>query len=212
MSRFALRHMKPGKSILNVHRKRIGMPQSKRSKINDSFSRLSTSGNGQALVKRRDGTFCQLLVAPLVLAVIGLGLQEYVKQHDQKLADDKAQQDKRFADDKAKQDTLVKYFDQMADSLKEGLLQAKPGSDKFIIAQSRTVIALQSLDKKRQQLIIQFLQAAALNKVGDQTKPDSNGNTQLKVGDRVLLYQAQMEGANLANNDLSGAVLIGAHL
>ncbi len=139
-------------------------------------------------------------------------LNQQRREQDQQLAEKKAQQDRQLADDKAKQDTLVKYLDQMADSLKNGLLAAKPGSDKFIVAQSRTVIALQSLDKKRQHLIIQFLQASGLNQVSDKTKPDENGKVTLRQGDRVLLYQAQMSKANLANSDLSGGILIGANL
>jgi len=43
--------------------------------------------------EKKGWDFLQLLVAPLVLAVIGLGLQEYVKQHDQQVAEAKVQQD-----------------------------------------------------------------------------------------------------------------------
>jgi uncharacterized protein YjbI with pentapeptide repeats len=121
-------------------------------------------------------------------------------------------QQEKAAIEKANQDTLVKYLDQMADSFKNGLLQAKPDSDKFIIAQTRTVIALQSVDKKRQHLIIQFLQASKLNQVSDTIKLDKDSKVQWKEGDRVLLYQAQMSKANLTNSDLSGGVLIKAEL
>lgn len=140
--------------------------------------------------------FLQLLVVPLTLALVGFGLQDFAKQREQQIADDKA-----------KQDTLVEYLDQMADSLNAGLLKEKPGSEKFIIAQARTVTALQSLDRKRQHLIIQFLRASGLSKTSDQTTAEK-----LADQDRVLLYQAQMEKATLINSDLSGAVFIQANL
>ncbi len=167
-------------------------------------------------VKEKKGwDFLQLLVAPVLLGAIALGLQEYVKEHDQKLADAKVQQDQQLADDKAKQDTLVKYLDQMADSLQHGLLKTKPGDDQFIVAQSRTVLALQSLDRTRQHLVVQFLSASGLN-----DRPDPNWQPRDKQGQpnplpaksRVLLYQAQLTKANLGNSDLSGAVLVNANL
>lgn len=150
----------------------------------------------------------QLLVVPVVIGLLSFGVQQYFKDKDaqqqtidkenqEKSAYRKAEQDRRSADEKAKQETLVNYLDQMAQSLKEGLLQAKPGEKEFIIAQARTVIALQSLDAKRQHLIIQYLQAAGLNQVSGELKRNKGDRLQLGEGDRVLLYKAQIEKANL---------------
>jgi len=121
-------------------------------------------------------------------------------------------QQQQLADDKAKQETWVKYLDQMADSLKDGLLVAKPGSKEFIIAQARTVTAFQSLDKKRQSLLIQYLTGAGLNYASIDLKKDKNGNVLIGTDDRVLLYRARMVKIDLKNSDLSSAVLIGANL
>ncbi|UBF30094.1 pentapeptide repeat-containing protein (plasmid) [Kovacikia minuta CCNUW1] len=162
----------------------------------------------------------QLLTVPIMLALVTAGLGEYAKsreQQQQKADKEKAQ---TLADDKAKQDTLVKYLDQMAGSFKDGLLKAKYGDDKFIVAQSRTVLVLQSLDRKRQQLVIQFLNASDLKQVGDDEdtkkfleKLDPSNRHKLPKNVRLgLLYQAQMVKANLANSDLSGATLIRANL
>jgi hypothetical protein len=146
----------------------------------------------------------QLLVGVSIPIVLFVGGQYFTSQNS-----DKQQQ---LADDKAKQDTLVKYLDQMAESLGKGLLKAKPSDDQFIVAQSRTVLTLQSLDRKRQHLIIQFLQASGLNQVRDKTRPYKEGEVILRDGDLFVLYQAQMSKANLANSDLSGAMMIGANL
>lgn len=140
--------------------------------------------------------FLQLLVAPIFLTVIAVGLQEYVKQKD-------TQQ----SDIKIKQDTLTKYFDQMNDLVEGGLLKSKIGSDKFIIAQIKTVMAIQSLDKTRQHLVIQFLESSGFNNTSEETDPQHPDKWN-KLHDRVLLYQAEMSKANLINSDLSGAALI----
>jgi uncharacterized protein YjbI with pentapeptide repeats len=128
----------------------------------------------------------QLIIVPLVLAGGAYYLQELAKQREQ-----------TAAIEKTNQDTLVNYLDQMAELLQKGLLKTKINSETFIIAQAKTVIALQSLDPKRQHLVIQFLDAAKLNTL------DRN---------KELLNQAQMSKANLSNADLSGANLNGAEL
>jgi uncharacterized protein YjbI with pentapeptide repeats len=145
----------------------------------------------------------QLLVLPAVIAAGAAGGTVYLQNQAK-------ERELAVSSDKAKQDTLVKYLDQMADSLKDGLLKAEPGSEKFIVAQARTVTALQSLDRKRQHLVIQFLQASGLNKASGKTDPKNPGK--LSADSKVLLYAAQMSKANLANSDLSGAVLVGANL
>jgi uncharacterized protein YjbI with pentapeptide repeats len=165
--------------------------------------------------EKKGWDFAQLLAVPLVLALVGWGLNEYAKERDQKQQLTDKEKDQAIADDKAKQDTLVKYFDQMADLLNSGLLKAAPGSEKFIIAQAKTVIALQSLDRKRQHLVIQFLSASGLNKADLILSPfnfDQNGNIRLNESEHVLLYQAEMEKANFTNSDLSGGVFIGVNL
>lgn len=169
--------------------------------------------------EKKGWDFVQLLAVPLVLSLLGWGLNEYArdrdyrqqqadkeKEHTQQQAD--KEKELLITDNKVRQDVLVKYLDQMADSIKDDLLQAKPGDKQYIVAQSRTVLALQLLDKTRQSLVIQFLQASGLNQVDKRTKLDKDGNVQFKAGDKVLLYKAQMSKANLANSDLSGSVLI----
>lgn len=122
------------------------------------------------------------------------------------------QQQQRIADDNRKQEILNKYLDQMAESLKDGLLKAQPGSEKFVIAQARTITTLLSVDKRRQSLLIQFLSASGLNQIGNKVAFDKNGKMQLGKDDRVLLYRAQMAKTNLTNSDLSGALLIESNL
>jgi uncharacterized protein YjbI with pentapeptide repeats len=135
--------------------------------------------------EKKPWDFLQLLILPLVLVLVASLLQQCVKQRELQVSDDKA-----------KQETLVKYLDQMAELLKDGLQKTPVNPEKFIIAQAATVTTLQSLDSKRQYVVIQFLAAANLN----------------RLNEKGLLYKARMSKAQLSNSDLSGAVLVGANL
>jgi hypothetical protein len=65
--------------------------------------------------------------------------------------------------DKAQQETLVKYLDQMSEAIKtDNLLNEKPYTKTFLIAQIRTITALQSLNSDRRRAVIQFLRTANL--------------------------------------------------
>lgn len=127
--------------------------------------------------------FLQLLIVPGTLVILSFLLQYYAKK-----------QDDFRADDKTRQETLVTYLNQMADSLGGSLLNAKSTDAKFLIAQVRTVTALQSLSPDRQHLIIQFLNAA---------KPDKNSTW------KGLLEGARLYKADLRKSDFSGAPFSG---
>jgi uncharacterized protein YjbI with pentapeptide repeats len=171
----------------------------------------------------QDKTFwdvAQLLVVPLTLTGLGFAFQYYADQRDAERQEVIREREQQLAEDKDNQATLVKYFDDMAASLNSGLLTAKPGDDKFIVAQAKTVIALQSLDPNRRRLVIQFLGASDLSKVPDEVyfsngidavQEDGQGNfVQWNKGFWVLLYKAQLAKADLRGSDFSGAVLFGA--
>jgi uncharacterized protein YjbI with pentapeptide repeats len=128
-----------------------------------------------------------LLFVPLLLAMIG----EFAKQREQAIATDKAQQE-----------TLVKYLDQMAESIKtDDLLKAKPNKKIFIVAQIRTITALQSLNPDRQRAVIQFLRTANLlnpnySSLAEAEKKKSKTNSQ-QQDSHGLFYKAQMWNINL---------------
>ena len=111
-----------------------------------------------------------------------LQMRPFVKQRDQ-----------RRDDDLARQEILFGYLDNMAEAMSNGLLEANPGSSLFVIAQTRTVTALSTLDSERQSSIIQFLHTADLY---NPAKPK-----------RGLLYQARMFKADLSQHDLRDADL-----
>ena len=120
------------------------------------------------------------------MLLAGLLFQDFTKK-----------QDKETAETRANQETLTKYLDQMSDLLQKGLLKSKHDSEIFIIAQSKTVIALQSLDPNRQILVSRFLEAAKLNQLD---------------GGKGLLFKANMYNAKLKNAGLEGINLSQAKL
>lgn len=103
----------------------------------------------------------------------------------------------RFQNEAKQNETLNKYLEDMSVNIKSGLINAKIGSNVFVIAQAKTVIALQALDPKRQHLVVQFLDAATLNTLG---------------GNKGVLYSARLSKASLNNADLSFIHLIHANL
>jgi uncharacterized protein YjbI with pentapeptide repeats len=149
----------------------------------------------------------QILIVPSALAVAGFWFQDFTKKQDVKLAESKTKQELQVADSKAKQETLTKYLDQMSDLLEKGLLKSKQDSPIFIIAQSKTVIALQSLDPKGQHLVIQFLESANLN-----TLDGGKGLLYKSKFSKAQLQKADLSGANLKEADLTGAKLQDANL
>lgn len=144
----------------------------------------------------------QLLISASIPLLIFFGTQYFTSQNNKQqreTANKNNEQQRQIAKDSSKQTTLVKYLEEMAALLDDGLLDIQNISDKkFIIAQSKTVIALQSLDPKRQHLVIQFLNAAKLNTLAGK--------------DKGLLYEARMSKANLIKAEISSAKLIKSDL
>lgn len=143
--------------------------------------------------------FLDLLIVPLILAIGGYAFQEITKMKESNQSTDKYHQD-----------ILINYLNDMTKLLENGLLNVEDINDsKFIIAQGKTLITLESLDPIRQHLVLQFLKAAHLNPL-----------SKLKIskgcysGEKALngiLYQAQMSGASLMKMDLSNTVMMCAN-
>ncbi len=176
-------------------------------KEKESFNIAKLVWNWTGFGDKKLWDIIQILGVPVALAIAGFWFQDFTKKQEVKLADSKTKQELQVADSKAKQETLIKYLDQMSDLLEKGLLKSKQDSPIFIIAQSKTVTALQSLDTERQRLLIQFFKSANLNTLD---------------GGKGLLFKARMSeaklqnidfsGINLNEVDLSGADLKGANL
>jgi uncharacterized protein YjbI with pentapeptide repeats len=176
-------------------------------KKRDLFKPVKIFWNWTGFREKKLLDLVQILFVPVAIAAAGIWFQDNIKGREESSAKIKTVEELKVADSKAKQETLTKYLDQMSDLLEKGLLKSKQDSPIFIIAQSKTVTALQSLDTERQRLLIQFFKSANLNTLD---------------GGKGLLFKARMSKAqlqgidlseiNLKEVDFSGANLSGANL
>jgi uncharacterized protein YjbI with pentapeptide repeats len=166
-------------------------------KERDLFKPVKIFWNWTGFREKKLLDLVQILFVPVAIAAAGIWFQDNIKGREESSAKIKTVEELKVADSKAKQETLTKYLDQMSDLLEKGLLKSKQDSPIFIIAQSKTVIALQSLDTERQRLLIQFFKSANLNTLD---------------GGKGLLFKARMSKAQLQKIDLRGIKLKGADL
>jgi uncharacterized protein YjbI with pentapeptide repeats len=150
----------------------------------------------------------QLLITASIPLLLFFGTQYFSIRN--------SQQQQEAAIYRAQQETLVKYLDQMSEAIKtDDLLSAKPDPKSLIIAQIRTITALQSLNPDRQRAIIQFLRAAdllnpaALNPMLNPLALYHLGTVEKKseTDSQGIFYKARMPAINLKSSDLSGADL-----
>jgi len=110
---------------------------------------------------------------------------------------------------------LQTYIDNIQDLLlNHNLLKSKPTDDVAILAQARTLTALQGLDAQRKAKVVQFLHEAYLIGFYDSfdsfpSRPPSNNKYKKSI---FSLSGADLKGATLTGADLTGAVLRGADL
>src|SRR5205823_13572712 len=116
----------------------------------------------------------QLLIVPLVLAVVALVFQlantrterQIAKQRyeqDQQIAKQRYEQDQQIALDKQHEDLLQVYLDRMSELLlKEKLRSSKVSDEVRNVARVRTITILFQLDARRIGLVFAFLRQAGL--------------------------------------------------
>jgi uncharacterized protein YjbI with pentapeptide repeats len=158
--------------------------------------------------------FMQLMIVPLVLAIAGFQLQEFAKAREQRAAAVIAQRERAAATDKAQQEILVKYLDQMIDSVKTDDLLSSPLNKKaFLTAQVRTVTALQSLNSDRQRAVIEFLRTANLyNPSYGKSASKTFGVLHIARMENINLQNADLVGIDLEHSDLRSSNLVNANL
>jgi len=111
----------------------------------------------------------QLLVIPLVLAMLAFGLNAAQSSREQRHADARADLDRalalkqrlaerRNARDLRREEALSAYLTQMSDlMLQRRLLTSKPGSAVRAVAQALTFTVLRRLDGRRKGVVLRFL-------------------------------------------------------
>ena len=147
----------------------------------------------------------QLLIIPLVLAVVALLFNLASTRREQKIAAQRYEQDQQITLDKQREDTLQAYLDRISELLlKSGLRTSPPDAEVRNVARVRTLTVLSQLDTRRKNHMLSFLREAKL------VSP--------KKGESVITFQkadftgADLMGVDLSQTDLSFTDLSGADL
>jgi uncharacterized protein YjbI with pentapeptide repeats len=147
--------------------------------------------------------FLQLLIVPLVLAVIGLWFATQQDARQQQFENQRAEAERKLVQQRAQDEALQAYLDQMNNLLLEhNLRDSEEDSEVRTLARARTLTVLGRLDSERNSAILQFLREAQLISGTDPVVRLSKSN----------LHDADLRGANLNGIHLSEADLRGADL
>jgi pentapeptide repeat protein len=165
----------------------------------------------------------QLLIIPLVLAVIGFWFTAQQQAHQQEVEEHRAQVEREIEAQRAEQVTLQAYLDQMGTLLLDrDLRTAAENSDVRRLARARTLVVLDALGSDRLGRALRFLVETELIQARPPDRPPiislkyaSLRNFEL-TGKQLLkdtdLTQATLYGADLTEANLEGTDLSGAHL
>jgi uncharacterized protein YjbI with pentapeptide repeats len=148
--------------------------------------------------------FLQLLIVPLMLAVIGLWFAAQQDARQQRIENQRAEAERELAEQRAQDEALQAYLDQMSQlMLERKLLEAKEGDPVHTLAQARTSTVILRLDAEHNQSVTGFLIDSGLAE-------SSEASPRLLRG--IALPHAKLSGATLHFADLSDAILVKADL
>lgn len=159
----------------------------------------------------------QLLIIPVVLAMIALLFNRATTRSDQEIAAARYEQDKKIALDKQREDLLQAYLDRMSELLlKEKLRSSAEDAEVRNVARVRTITVLTQLDARRVGYVFAFLREAGLmskSSVVSLEGADFHG-VQWSEADlgHVNLCNTNLDYANLSSADLRFANLTNASL
>ena len=143
----------------------------------------------------------QLLVVPLMLALITVVFAWQQDARQQQIESQRAEAERKLAQQRAQDEALQAYLDQMSSLLLEkDLRTSEESSEVRTLARARTLTVLGRLDPSRKTAVMVFLIEAELVQGAEGRAPI------------VSLMDADLSNANLHGADLRGAQLIGANL
>ena len=155
----------------------------------------------------------QLLIVPIVLAVIGFWFAAQQDARQQTIEDQRAKREREIAEQAAQDTALQAYFDQMSElMLSRDLRGSAQGDEVRLLARARTVTMLRRLDSVHNRDILQFLREARLTSPEDPIIRLNFTNLSEVDLSGVNLDSIDLEGTDLSGADLSGANLSHAYL
>ncbi len=169
------------------------------------FAAYRFGWSGTGFLNKTLWDWLQLLIIPVVLAVVALLFNLATTHTEQKIAALRYEQDQQIALNKQREDLLQAYIDRMSELLlKEQLRSSAVDAEVRNVARVRTITILFQLDARRIGYVFAFLRESGLMS----TKPDSSVVSLSQADFRKINFSQ----ANLYKADLSDAFLIGANL
>lgn len=150
--------------------------------------------------EKKGWDFIQLVLVPITLVFATSALQQFAKY-----------QEDQIEAEKAKQETLTSYLDDMSALLQKKVPGSRFDSNTLIIAQAKTVTVLQSLDKTRQNRVIQFLESSELDNLLHKARMIKAKLQESDLSDADFI-ETDFSFADLSNADLTGTNFIRANL
>ncbi|MBV8231897.1 MAG: pentapeptide repeat-containing protein [Planctomycetaceae bacterium] len=149
----------------------------------------------------------QLLLIPIMIAVVGVFGAAWFNQRRELLARDlderRHREEQELVQDRFREEALQKYLDSMAElMLGKGLRTSIREAEVRDIARALTLTVMQGLDGARKGTLLRFLKES---KLIENEKPIISLNL-------VRIDNAQLRGADLRWADLHGAIFTGAEL
>jgi uncharacterized protein YjbI with pentapeptide repeats len=150
--------------------------------------------------------FLQLLIVPLVLAVIGLWFATQQDARQQQFENQRSDAERKFADQRAQDEALQAYLDQMSQLLLDRkLLEAEQETPLYTVAQARTSTLILRLDAEHNESVTRFLFNSRLA-VGSPREATARLLREITLS-HATLSDAYLPYADLSSADLSGAAL-----
>lgn len=153
----------------------------------------------------------ELLIIPVVLAFGAFFFNKSERDNDRKIAEERIKSEQRVALDRQREITLQSYLDKMTELLLRengGLRESPSNSEVRIVARTRTLTTIRSLDGIRKGLIIQFLYEADLIGCRNTILILNEANLTGIDLQKAFLFSAQinyasMESANFSYSNLA---------
>jgi uncharacterized protein YjbI with pentapeptide repeats len=155
----------------------------------------------------------QLLVVPLMLALITVVFTRQQDARQQELENQRAEAERELAEQRAQDETLQAYLDQMSSLLLErDLRESEEDGDVRRLARARTLVVLDVLGSARQNRVLRFLEETKLIQARPPDRPPIISLKYASLREFELIGKQLLRGTDLTQTGLTGAELSETHL
>lgn len=168
-----------------------------------------TTPTGEFVQGKTLWDWMELLIIPIFLWAGAVAVNRSERNLERQRAEDRAILEREIATDRQQEAALQAYIDRMSELLLKEKLRTTKKAEVRDVARTRTISVMRGLDKRRKQLVIQFLREANLINT---SKSILNGANMADMNLEGLdLRDIYLQDAKLSGVDLRKAYLGGAN-